>query len=77
MAVGKSREAIIPLDRFAAAFLAGKVFRRYRQQGGQRSAPLPDFFVGAHAAVEGLGLLTRDARRYREYFPKVKLISPR
>lgn len=62
---------------YEAAFLAGKVFKRYRSRGGQRSAPLPDFFVGAHAAVEGLSLLTRDARRYREYFPKLSLIAPR
>ncbi len=70
----------LALDRLAipyeAAFLAGKVFRRYRERGGQRNAPLPDFFVGAHAAVEGLALLTRDARRYRQYFPKLKLIAP-
>src|SRR5262249_44380832 len=56
---------------YEAAFLAGKVFKRYRERGGQRNAPLPDFFVGAHAAVEGLTLLTRDPRRYREYFPKL------
>lgn len=62
---------------YEAAFLAGKVFKRYRERGGQRKAPLPDFFVGAHAAVEGLTLLTRDARRYREYFPRLKVISPR
>ncbi len=62
---------------FEAAFLAGKVFKRYRERGGQRNAPLPDFFVGAHAAVEGLTLLTRDAKRYREYFPKLKMITPR
>ena len=62
---------------YEAAFLAGKVFRRYRERGGKRNAPLPDFFVGAHAAVESLVLLTRDARRYREYFPKLKLITPR
>ena len=62
---------------YEAAFLAGKVFKRYRERGGQRRAPLPDFFVGAHAAVQGLTLLTRDAGRYREYFPKLKLVSPR
>ena len=59
-----------------AAFLAGKVFIRYRARGGARTRPLPDFFIGAHAAVAGLTLLTRDARRYREYFPKLKLIAP-
>lgn len=59
-----------------AAFLAGKAFALYRSRGGNRTAPLPDFFIGAHAAVAGLTLLTRDAARYREYFPKVKLIAP-
>lgn len=60
-----------------AAFVAGKAFRRYRTRGGKKSAPLPDFFIGAHAATAGLTLLTRDPRRYREYFPSVKLISPK
>ena len=59
-----------------AAFLAGKCFIRYRRRGGQRRSPLPDFFIGAHAAVEGLTLLTRDAARYRTYFPFLSLISP-
>lgn len=59
-----------------AAFLAGKAFVRYRAQGGAKRSPLPDFYVGAHAALAGLTLLTRDARRYREYFPRLKLISP-
>ena len=59
-----------------AAFLAGKAFRRYRLGGGAKSAPLPDFFIGAHAAVAGLALLTRDPRRYRRYFPRVRLICP-
>ncbi len=59
-----------------AAFLAGKAFKRYRQSGGAKSAPLPDFFIGAHAAVAGIALLTRDPRRYRRYFPKVRLICP-
>lgn len=62
---------------WAAAFLAGKAFSLYRSRGGLRSAPLPDFFIGAHAAVSGLTLLTRDATRYREYFPKLKLIAPK
>ena len=61
---------------YEAAFLAGKVFRRYRERGGTRSAPLPDFFIGAHAAVSGLTLLTRDPRRYREYFPRLRMIAP-
>ncbi|WP_306365873.1 type II toxin-antitoxin system VapC family toxin [Nocardiopsis sp. CC223A] len=59
-----------------AAFLAGKCHSRYRKQGGTKTAPLPDFYIGAHAAVSGLRLLTRDARRFRTYFPNVKLISP-
>lgn len=73
----------LPLDRFAreplpydAAFLAGKAFLRYRRRGGQRSSPLPDFFIGAHAAVAGHRLLTRDPARFRTYFPKLDLISP-
>jgi len=59
-----------------AAFLAGKAFKRYRQSGGGKPSPLPDFFIGAHAAVSGLPLLTRAPRRYRRYFPKVQLICP-
>jgi hypothetical protein len=60
-----------------ALFLAGKVFLRYKKRNGKKRFPLPDFFIGAHAAVMGLALLTRDARRYRSYFPSVRLISPR
>jgi predicted nucleic acid-binding protein len=59
-----------------AAFLAGKCFLQYRRRGGQRRSPLPDFYIGAHAAVERLGLLTRDAARYRSYFPTVALFAP-
>lgn len=59
-----------------AAFLAGRAFAAYRDRGGTKLAPLPDFFIGAHAAVAGLRLLTRDASRYRTYFPTVKLIAP-
>lgn len=59
-----------------AAFLAGKCFLQYRKQGGGKRSPLPDFFIGAHAAVLGIPLLTRDAARYRTYFPKLKLIAP-
>jgi len=59
-----------------AAFLAGKAFLRYRRRGGNRQRPLPDFFIGAHAAVRGLRLLTRDAGRYAIYFPTVELIAP-
>lgn len=60
----------------AALFLAGKVFRRYREAGGSRAGVLPDFFIGAHAAVLDVPLLTRDGRRYRSYFPTVALIAP-
>jgi predicted nucleic acid-binding protein len=59
-----------------AAFLAGRAFAAYRDRGGTKLAPLPDFFIGAHAAVAGLRLLTRDASRYRTYFPTVDLIAP-
>ncbi len=61
---------------FEAAFLAGKAFLRYRQRGGDRRSPLPDFYIGAHAAVEGLPLLTRDEGRYRTYLPRLELITP-
>jgi predicted nucleic acid-binding protein len=61
---------------FASAFLAGKLFARYRRRGGVRSAPLPDFFIGAHAAVAKFQLLTRDPSRYRTYFPDLVLITP-
>lgn len=61
---------------YAAAFLAGKAQLAYRNRGGQRTSTLPDFFIGAHAAVAGFRLLTRDAKRYRTYFPTVELIAP-
>jgi hypothetical protein len=60
----------------AALFLAGKAYLRYRQAGGVRTRVLSDFFIGAHAAAARLPLLTRDARRYRSYFPTVNLIAP-
>lgn len=59
-----------------AAFLAGKCFVAYRKRGGSRTSPLPDFFIGAHASVAGMTLLTRDAARYRTYFPKLRLVAP-
>lgn len=59
-----------------AAFLASKCFLAYRKRGGVRSSPLPDFYIGAHASVCGMKLLTRDAARYRTYFPKLGLIAP-
>ena len=60
----------------AALFLAGKVFQRYRTAGGTRDGVLPDFFIGAHAAVLGCALLSRDSGRYRTYFPAVQLVTP-
>ena len=59
-----------------AGFLAGKCFVTYRRRGGTRRAPLPDFYIGAHAAVMGMALLTRDVSRYRTYFPRLQLIAP-
>ena len=59
-----------------AGFLAGKAFLSYRRAGGSKPTPLPDFYIGAHAAVSGYRLLTRDAKRYRTYFPRVDVIAP-
>ena len=62
---------------YEAAFLAGKAFRKYKQRGGRsKLRPLPDFYIGAHAAVANFRLLTRDANRYRTYFPGLHLIAP-
>ena len=61
---------------YEAAFLAGKVFVRYKRAGGLKNSPLPDFYIGAHAAVLGYKLLTRDSTRYRSYFKQLDLISP-
>lgn len=58
------------------AHKAGQAFIQYRRRGGSKSSPMPDFYIGAHAQVVGLSLLTRDARRYRTYFPEVTLITP-
>jgi predicted nucleic acid-binding protein len=76
-------EAALPtamLDResvpYEAAFLAGKTFLMYRRRGGTKRSPLPDFIIGAHAAVAGYQLMTRDASRYRSYFPGLSLIAP-
>ena len=76
-------DSALPVDFFRrealpweAAFLAAKCFLRYRRAGGGKRSPLPDFYVGAHAAVRGLPLLTRDARRYRTYFPRLTLVAP-
>lgn len=61
---------------YEAAFLAGKAYLAYRRRGGGRRSPLPDFFIGAHAAVRGYGLLTRDPAGIRSYFPTVEIIAP-
>jgi predicted nucleic acid-binding protein len=66
---------LAPMPR-AALFLAGKVFTQYRRAGGSRTGVLPDFLIGAHAAVQQLSLLTRDTGRYQTYFPTLKLITP-
>ena len=65
----------LPLP-WPAAFLAGRSFAAYRRRGGTRHAPLPDFYIGAHAALEGLTLVTRDTARYRSYYPRLDLIAP-
>lgn len=61
---------------YSAGFLAGKAFLQYRRRGGSKRAPLPDFYIGAHAAVAGYRLLTRDRARYQTYFPTVPLMAP-
>jgi predicted nucleic acid-binding protein len=61
---------------YEAAYLAGKAFSIYRRRGGKKRSTLPDFFIGAHASVAGYSLLTRDATRYRTYFPRLALIAP-
>jgi len=61
---------------FEAGFLAGKAYRAYVRRGGSRTTPLPDFYIGAHAAISGHRLLTRDATRFRTYFPSLELVSP-
>lgn len=70
---GDFRREALPYE---AGFLAGKAFLTYRKRGGQKRSPLPDFYIGAHCAVRGYRLLTRDAARYRTYFPTVTLIAP-
>jgi predicted nucleic acid-binding protein len=76
-------EAALPASLFRrealpweAAFLAGKCFLAYRRRGGKRTSTLPDFFIGAHAALAGYRLLTRDAARYRTYFPALEILTP-
>ena len=65
----------LPLP-YAAGWLAAQAFVKYRRAGGTKSSPLPDFYIGAHAEAEGLTLATRDATRYRTYFPSVSLVTP-
>lgn len=76
-------EAALPATMFQrealpweAGFLAGKCFRTYRRRSGARRSPLPDLYIGAHAAVAGMALLTRDPARYRTYFPRLEVIAP-
>lgn len=76
-------DEVLPADDFIrvplpwnAAFLAGKCFLDYRARGGRKLSPLPDFYIGAHAAVARFRLLTRDTARYRTYFPTVNLVTP-
>ena len=76
-------DAAVPRDIYrredlpwSAGFLAGRCFRTYRRRGGLRRSPLPDFYIGAHAAVAGYRLLTRDAQLYRSYFPTLDIIAP-
>ncbi len=73
--LGESGVEMIEIPR-EALFLAGKAFQRYRRGGGRRTGVLPDFFIGAHAAVAGLALVSRDKRRFRQYFPTLQLIAP-
>jgi predicted nucleic acid-binding protein len=61
---------------YEAGFLAARCYLRYRKAGGARRSPLPDFYIGAHAAVEGHELLTRDDARYRGYFPRLRIVAP-
>lgn len=77
-------DQVLPVDVFRrdplpyeAAVLAGKAFLGYRRRGGRKTSPLPDFYIGAHAAVEGFRLLTRDPRRYRACFPRLEILAPR
>ena len=76
-------ESVLPADVFTcqaipreAAFLAGRCFLKYRRRGGARTTPLPDFFIGAHALISGLPLITRDTKRFKDYFPTLNLITP-
>lgn len=70
---GDFKRLVLPYE---AGFVAGRAFVEYRRRGGVRTSPLPDFYIGAHAAVAGLRVLTRDPRRYQGYFPSLDLIAP-
>ena len=61
---------------YPAGYIAGQAFGKYRKRGGARPTPLPDFYIGAHALVDGMALLTRDRRHFGAYFPTVRLIAP-
>lgn len=74
-ALGELRLIREPLP-WEAAFLASQAYKLYRKRGGAKVSPLPDFYIGAHASLAGYALLTRDPRRYRDYFPKLELIAP-
>ncbi len=74
-AVNKAGFQLLEIPK-EALFLAGKAFLKYKRRKGEKSAPLPDFFIGAHAAILNIDLLTRDVSRYKSYFPTVKLIAP-
>lgn len=76
-------DQVLPKDIFhraelpwEAGFLAGKCFLKYRKTTGKKTTPLPDFYIGAHATIANLTLITRDHRRFKTYFPKLKIISP-
>jgi predicted nucleic acid-binding protein len=82
---GSAQEVDLLLEEFEtkyaelskeALYLASQAYKKYKLRGGTKSAPLPDFFIGAHALAEGWALLTRDPGRYRTYFPDVEIISP-
>ncbi len=73
LGLGEFRRLALP---YAAGFVAGRAFVDYRRRGGMRTSPLPDFYIGAHAAIAGFRLLTRNARRYVGYFPGVELTAP-
>jgi predicted nucleic acid-binding protein len=75
MAISSSGFQMLEIPK-EALFLAGKAFLNYRKHKGEKRSPLPDFFIGAHAAVSGLELITRDKNRYQTYFPSVRIISP-